>query len=137
LDCNKIHQATNCDICGKYFANLGQHIRDVHEKLTEKCDICGKVVMARSMDKHKEVHNKVECKECGEYFTETILRLRHPKHCAKMRKNPHQIVKKEIIPDTQLVNSVKCSTRRGFFSSVVIGAEINSLGLTNLKISRF
>ena len=37
--------------------------------------------------KHRETHNKVECQECGNYFTETVLRLRHWKQCTKIRKN--------------------------------------------------
>ena len=71
----------------KYFANIRGHIKDVHDKVTEKCDICGIIVAARSIIKHKETHNKVECKDCGLYFTETILRLRHPKRCGKKREN--------------------------------------------------
>ena len=58
---------------------------DVHDKVTEKCDICGKIVAERSIKKHKELHNKVQCTACGGYFTETFLRLKHPKRCKKLK----------------------------------------------------
>ena len=86
--CIKVYPSRgNCDFCGKYFSKLSQHITDIHEKIIEECDICGKMVARRSIFKHKELHNKVECTACGLFFTDTFLRLKHPKRCENRKIN--------------------------------------------------
>jgi ribosomal protein S27E len=86
----ELHSKIECKECGQYFTEtyLKRHrprclkIRKCAvEKATVKCEICGKVVGERGLKSHKELHNKVECTTCGEYFTETFLRLKHPKQC--------------------------------------------------------
>ena len=92
----EVHNKIECTACGKYFTET--FLRLIHrtrckksdkfadEKVTVKCEICGKLVDRRSIRSHKEIHNKVECTECGEYFTDSYLRLRHPKQCKKTKK---------------------------------------------------
>ena len=86
--------------------------------LTETCGICGKVVAKHGMIKHRETHNKVECKECGHYFTDSDLRLRHLKKCKKSKKlnnveNPKY--------------SVKISNCRGSGTCDICGKYFNKL----------
>ena len=70
---NSVHlniKPVQCEVCDKKLRSniqLKLHIRSVHQKKTEQCDICFKYV--RSLRQHKKCqHKKANCKYCDKQF---------------------------------------------------------------------
>ena len=71
---NKESNRGFCEYCGKEFASLLCHIRNMHNVKIETCKICGGTFKSRtSLKRHEEVHSQVKnciCTVCGLGFTQ-------------------------------------------------------------------
>ena len=63
-------EATKCDVCGKYFYNVKEHMV-IHQEGNEiECDICGRSYLfleEHMKTQHKE-RPKTKCEKCGKLF---------------------------------------------------------------------
>jgi len=72
-----------CTLCGKYFVDLKQHVRVIHdEKENERvlCNICGKDLKKISLPNHMKIEHsgiKIECPSCDKTFNSRMAMNRH------------------------------------------------------------
>ena len=52
---SKRYTSGHCDVCDKHFARLDQHVKLVHDKITQQCPECGNMYSSMYLPEHARI----------------------------------------------------------------------------------